>query len=138
MNDQAGEQMSAISEIFAADKMIQLLGATLLHGEAGHVVIGMQVTEKMVQRHNTCQGGAIFTLADAAFGIAANSKGQSAVSQQCSINFLRPAPLGEMLRAEALARSRVGRTEIYDVTVSGDSVGLVAEFRGIARILGSD
>ena len=97
------------TELFNDDKLMQHLGARLIKGEPGHVVIELKVTENLVQRHNTCQGGAIFALADAAFGIAANNTGQSAVSQHCTISFLRPDRSGE----------------------------LIAEFRGNAHILKS-
>lgn len=125
------------TDIFSEDKLMQHLGAELVIGEPGHVVIELEVTEHLVQRHNTCQGGAIFALADAAFGIAANNTGQSAVSQHCTISFLRPAPLGETIRAEAKRRSTTGRTDIFDVEVSDSSGELIAEFRGNAHILKS-
>lgn len=121
--------------IFNEDKLMQLLGAQLVHGEPGHVIIELKVTADIVQRHQTCQGGAIFSLADAAFGIAANNTGQSAVSQHCNISFLRPAPLGETLRAEAVRRTTSGRTDIFDVQITDSAGELVAEFRGTARIL---
>ena len=128
----------ATTELFYDDKLMQHLGAQLINGEAGHVIIELVVTENLVQRHNTCQGGAIFALADAAFGIAANNTGQSAVSQHCTISFLRPAPLGETIRAEAKRRSTTGRTDIFDVEVTDSSGELIAEFRGNAHILKSN
>jgi acyl-CoA thioesterase len=125
------------TDIFNDDKLMQRLGAKLIIGEPGYVVIELEVTEHLVQRHNTFQGGAIFALADAAFGIAANNTGQSAVSQHCTISFLRPVPLGETIRAEAKRRSTTGRTDIFDVEVSDRSGELIAEFRGNAHILKS-
>ena len=123
------------AEIFAQDKMMQLLGAELVHCEPGHFVIEMEVTEQHVQQHQTCHGGAIFALADAAFGIAANNEGRPAVSQHCSINYLRPAPLGQRIRAESVRRSTSGRTDIFDVRVTDREGEVIAELRGTARIL---
>jgi acyl-CoA thioesterase len=125
------------TDIFNDDKLMQRLGAKLITGEHGHVVIELKVTEHLVQRHNPCQGGAIFAFADAAFGIAANNTGQSAVSQHCTISFLRPAPLGETVRAEAKRRSTTGRTDIFHVEVTDSSGNLIAEFRGNTHILKS-
>jgi acyl-CoA thioesterase len=62
--------------------------------------------------------------------------GERAVAQHASITFLRPARVGEGLRAEAMERVRHGRSGIYDVRVSRDDGGVVAEFRGHARSSG--
>jgi acyl-CoA thioesterase len=56
------------------------------------------------------------------------------VAASASIAFLSPARAGERLMAEAVERTRTGRSGVYDVTVTcGDRV--VAEFRGLSRTL---
>lgn len=67
-------------------------------------------------------GGAVFTLVDFAFAVAANGYGgQTVVSQQASITFLAPAR-GSLLLAEA-KRLKAGRTaSLYQVTVR-DEIG---------------
>ncbi|WP_284260176.1 hotdog fold thioesterase [Lentibacter algarum] len=127
--------MTLAKDLFDQDQMMQLLGASIIRQVEGCVELEMMVTERMVQKHGTCQGGALFTLADAAFGISANCAGREAVSQHCSITYLRPAHLGEVVVASVSLRTTVGRTSIYDVSLSTEAGGLVAEFRGVARAL---
>ncbi len=128
--------MTSAETLFAADKLMQLLGARLVAERDGCVEIALTVTEDLVQAHGTCQGGAIFSLADAAFGISASLK-RASVSQHCSIAYLRPAKLGETIVARAALSSAVGKTSVYDVHVTNDGGDMIADFRGIARELRS-
>ncbi len=125
--------MTLARELFDQDQMMQLLGAELIGETDGCVTLQMRVTDRMVQKHGTCQGGALFALADAALGISANCAGQDAVSQHCAITYLRPARLGEVVVANVVLSSVAGRTAIYDVHLSTAAGGAVAAFRGVAR-----
>ena len=95
----------------------------------------MTVAERMVNGHEICHGGFIFTLADSAFAFACNTYDQRTVAQHCAVTFIAPARLGEVLSAHALEVSRAGRSGIYDVTVTGDGGAVVAEFRGHSRTI---
>lgn len=102
----------------------------------GHARARMTVTGAMVNGHDTCHGGYIFTLADAAFSLACNARGATTVAAACDIVFVAPARLGDVLEAEARERTSYGRSGITDVTVrrAGDGT-VVAEFRGRSRTL---
>lgn len=112
------------------------LGMQLDAVQPGHAVLSMTVTEAMVNGHGICHGGFIFSLADSAFAFACNSHGLHALAQHCAITFLRPAHRGELLTAEAVERTRGGRSGLYDVRVSGADGTVVAEFRGHSRTTG--
>ena len=120
-------------EIFEADRLMTLLGVELLEGRPGHVCLRYVVQENIVQRHGICHGGVIFSLADAACGIAANSAERAAVTQTCSISFLKPAPVGTVLIATAREKSRSGRTVVMDVDVTDEDGNAIADLRGITR-----
>ncbi len=124
-----------VRDIFAKDRLMALLGVELVEGRSGHVVLRYVVQDTVVQEHGTCHGGVIFSLADAACGIAASAYGQPAVTQVCTVNFLRPAPLGTRLTATATERSRAGRSVILDVSVDDDSGTRIADLRGTARLV---
>ena len=101
----------------------------------GRATATMTVRQDMLNGHGTCHGGAIFGLADTIFAIASNSRGHRAVAQFCSIAYLRPANLGEELKAVGAESILAGQRGIYDITVScGDEV--IAAFRGHARAVG--
>lgn len=112
------------------DTASQALGMRLDEVGAGRAVMVMRVRPDMLNGHQSCHGGFIFALADSAFAFACNSHNRVTVASGCSIDYLSPGRADELLRAEAVERSRSGKSGIYDVTVSGEDGRLVALFRG--------
>ena len=107
-------------------------GIGLLDVGPGRSRVAMTVEARHVNGHGICHGGYLFLLADVALAYASNSHGVSAVAAGADIAFLRPVALGAEAVAEAVERSRIGRSGLYDVTVRvGEDV--VAEFRGRTR-----
>ena len=96
----------------------------------GECRMSMTVQQNMLNGHQTCHGGFMFLLADSAFAFACNSYNQTAVASACHIDFLAPARLGDVLEADAVERSRTGRTGVYDITVRVRGGKTVALFRG--------
>ncbi len=119
--------------MYADDTASRRLGMTIEAVGPGAATLVMAVTEEMVNGHGTCHGGFIFALADSAFAFACNGYNQRTVAQHCSITYLAPARLGDVLTAEAVERARTGRSGIYDVRVTNRSGEVIAEFRGHAR-----
>ena len=117
------------------DAASQLLGMTLVSVAPGQAVLAMTVTALMVNGHNICHGGYIFTLADSAFAFACNTYNQRTVAQHCAVTFLASAKLGDKLVARAVERQRSGRSGIYDVTVTREEGNAIAEFRGHSRTI---
>ena len=106
-----------------------MLGIDLVSAGAGRATTRMTIRADMVNGHDIAHGGLVFALADTAFACACNSHGPVTVAAAAEIVFVAPARLGDVLEAEAVERTRFGRSGIYDVTVRrGNDV--VAEFRG--------
>jgi acyl-CoA thioesterase len=117
--------------MFAADVASQhTLGMELLACEPGRAVMRMRVQALHLNGHQTCHGGFIFTLADSTFAFACNSHNKSAVAAACSIEFLKPAHLGDVLTSEGREQVLQGRHGIYDVRVSNQRGEVIALFRG--------
>lgn len=116
--------------MWARDRATQGLGMSIDRIAPGQAVMSMPVRSDMLNGHDMCHGGFMFLLADSAFAFACNSYNQNAVASACQIDFLAPARLGDVLEAEALERSRSGRTGIYDITVRIRGGKTVALFRG--------
>jgi acyl-CoA thioesterase len=112
------------------DRASDALGMKLVEVRPGYARMHMTVREDMVNLHGTTHGGLVFTLADSAFAYACNSHNKIAVASSCSIDFLRPAHLGETLTATAVEQALIGRSGIYDVRVENNKGELVALFRG--------
>ena len=54
--------------MWADDASSRALGLQLISVEPGQAMLAMAVTETMVNWHDTCHGGFVYLLADAAFG----------------------------------------------------------------------
>ena len=93
----------------------------------GEAVVRMPVNEKL-NALGTVHGGAIFSLADQAFALAANANGDPQVAISASINYLKPAKGTLVARARKVGENR--STSVYEVLVY-DGEELVAIFQGI-------
>ena len=76
------------------------------------------------------QGGAIFTLADLAFAVASNSRGQLALAINVNISFLAGRSSGT-LTATAREVSEPKRLGAYDVLVTDEQGEVIARFNGM-------
>ena len=114
------------------------LGMELVRCEPGHATMRMAVRPLHLNGHRICHGGFIFTLADSTFAFACNSYNKTAVAAGCSIEFLRPAQLGDTLTCVGQEQTLQGRHGIYDMRVTNQHGEVVAMFRGkSAQIAGS-
>jgi acyl-CoA thioesterase len=117
--------------MFAQDRASrEFMQMELVTCEPGRGVIRMTGGEPKLNRHKICHGGLIFTLADSTFAFACNSYNQVAVAAGCSIEFLKPAHLNDVLTCEGVEQTLSGRHGIYDMRVSNQHGEVIALFRG--------
>jgi phenylacetic acid degradation protein PaaD len=128
-----------VEALYARDRASQHLGMTIESVGPGLATVTMPVTATMVNGHDICHGGYVVLVADSAFAFACNTYDQVTVAAGLDVTFLRSARLGDVLVATAVERARVGKSGIYDVTVTRRTEGepeAVAEFRGRSRVVG--
>lgn len=116
--------------MYARDTATQALGIRIAHVGPGYAELAMAVRSDMLNGHEICHGGFIFTLADSAFAYACNSYNLNTVASGCAIEFTAPARAGDVLTARAHERQLAGRTGVYDVEVANQRGESVALFRG--------
>lgn len=112
------------------DHAAQALGMEIVEVRPGYARLTMTVRKDMLNGHNICHGGMIFTLSDTAFAHSCNSYNKVTVASGCSIDYMAPGYEGDLLTAEAVERSRSGRTGVYDITVTNQRGETLALFRG--------
>lgn len=119
--------------MFDNDATLEYLGATITRLEPGLAEGEFTVESRHANGFGVCQGGVLFTFADALFGGACNSRrSEPTVSAQSEMIYLAPAKMGRTIRGVARERHTWGRNGLSDVTLyDGDTV--VAEFRGMSR-----
>ena len=114
------------------------MGLELLLCAPGRARMRMQVREFHLNGHGICHGGFIFTLADSTFAFACNSHNNNAVAAAASIEFLKPAQLGDVLTSTGVEQVLIGRHGVYDMTVRNQRDEVIALFRGkSAQIAGT-
>ena len=106
----------------------RMMGLTVAEARDGYARILMPAAGKQ-NPHGVIHGGAIFTLADQAFAIAANAGGKDRVAVSASIQFVAPAS-GD-LEAVATFVGNCGNYWTYRIIVS-EGKRLVATFDGTA------
>lgn len=116
--------------MWSRDHAAQALGIRIESVGPGCASLLMDVRQEMLNGHNICHGGMIFTLADTSFAYACNAYNQTTVASACAIDFIAPAHKGDTLRATATERALAGRTGVYDITVEDLNGRQIALFRG--------
>ena len=127
----------------ARDGLCTSLGIRLVGGGAGRAEVEMPVDARHLNFNGACHGGAIFALADTAFGLASNSHGPVAVGIDAHITFQAGVRAGDTLVARATEVQRGRRIGIYRIEVmrratDADTAGesLVSGFTGTVYVKG--
>ncbi|WP_188745716.1 hydroxyphenylacetyl-CoA thioesterase PaaI [Marinobacterium zhoushanense] len=116
--------------MYSRDNATRMLGMKIEHIAPGEATLSMEITQQMIQGHNNCHGGYIFTLADSTFAFACNTYNAVTVAQGCTIDYVAPGQLGDRLTASAKEQSRGKRTGVYDIRIENQNGDLIALFRG--------
>ena len=128
--DSTGIAKRCAEVMYASDAASKALGIRVDVPEAGKAVASMTVREDMVNGFDVCHGGIVFTLADTAFAFACNGYNNRTFAAAASIDFLRPAHLGDELQAVAREDYRGSKTGFYTAEIRNQRDEVVAMFRG--------
>lgn len=126
------------SAMFARDPASQGLGMTINAVGPGRASMSMTIRADMLNGHQSCHGGFIFALADSAFAFACNSYNLNTVGAACTIDYLAPGRLHDVLTAEAQEQALNGKSGVYDVRVSNQDGRTIALFRGKSLRVGGE
>lgn len=116
--------------MFEGDDAVRELGIEVEVTGPGRAEARLEIRKEMINGHDVCHGGYLFTLADTAFAYACNSYNRVTVAAGASIEFLRPAKSGDRIVATATEIHRGARTGFYDVVLRNQDGKDIAIFRG--------
>mgnify|MGYP001426022401 CR=1 FL=1 len=119
-----------IKEYFKNDRFAVMSGVEILEVGEGYCKAGMEIKDQHLNAANVIQGGAIFTLADLAFAVASNSRGQLALAVNVNISFLKGKSAGTLF-ATATELGDPKRIGAYDVLVTDENDEVIARFNGL-------
>jgi uncharacterized protein (TIGR00369 family) len=124
-----------VRQSFGKQRIMQTIGATLDHVDAGEVHIGLAVRDDLTQQHGYVHAGVVATIADSACGYAALSlmaADAAVLSIEFKINMLAPAEGSRLVaRAKVVKPGRtivVCSADVYALRDGGEK--LVATMTG--------
>ena len=123
--------MEHVKKMFANDRFIHHVGIELVDLGPGAATARLAIRPQHLNGLDIVQGGAIFTLADFAFAVAANSHGNVAVGLNCGITYIK-AVRGGVLTARAREVSKNQKVATYTVDITDEQHEAVAVFQGLA------
>jgi len=122
---------------FENDRYAALTGIEIEEAGPGYCKAKLEIKDKHLNAANVVQGGAIFTLADLAFAVASNSRGQLALGINVNISFLKGKSEG-ILYATATEVAQPKRIGAYDVLITDEKNEVIARFNGLVYRSKSD
>ena len=129
-----------IAGLAANDGLCTTLGITFRSGGPGRAEVAMTVDARHLNFNGVGHGGAIFSLADSAFGLAANSHGPLAAGIDAHITFQAGVVAGDRLVARATEAHRSRRVAVYRIDVvrldPGGGESAISSFTGTVYIKG--
>jgi len=119
-----------LERLMARDAFARHLGLELLEAGEGTATVAMRVRPEHINFWDSCHGGAIFSLADTALGLACNSYGSIAALIDSHMTFSVAVKAGERLVARAEEVSRTRKLGVYRMEVRREDGVLVASLTG--------
>jgi LAO/AO transport system ATPase/phenylacetic acid degradation protein PaaD len=127
-----------IASLADRDGLCATLGIGVLGGGPGRAEVAMTVGARHLNFNGACHGGAIFALADSAFGLASNSHGPVAAGIDAHITYQAGVAAGDRLVARASEVHRTRKLAVYRIDVvrpeSDGAETAVSSFTGTVYI----
>ncbi|WP_295830867.1 hotdog fold thioesterase [uncultured Winogradskyella sp.] len=117
-------------KMLSQDAFSQWLGIEILECELGRCKLGMNIRKDMLNSMKKAHGGISYSLADTAFGFAANTHGKYSVSIETSINHIEALDEGDYLVAESVIE-KVNNKLGFNIIEVKRVDELVALFKGV-------
>ena len=117
--------INKVKAFFEKDLFVKHSGIEIVDAKEGYCECRMAIQPFHMNAGNVVQGGAIYTLADFTFAVAANCDGKFTVTQNADITYLK-AGKGKQLTCRANKISAGKSTCLYEVKVYDDNGDMVA------------
>ena len=121
--------MDIIKKFIEKDNFAKHLGVEVLDYSPGRAKARMALKDHHLNSAGTVHGGAIFSLADAVFSVASNSRGTLALAINVSISFFKAVRTGVLI-ASAEEVSINPKLATYLITVRDGEGNKIALFQG--------
>jgi acyl-CoA thioesterase len=117
-------------KMLSQDAFSSWLGIEILEISLGKCKIGLKIRREMLNSMQKAHGGITYALADTAFGFAANTHGNYAVSIETSINHIEALHENDYITAESIVEVTKNKLGFHIVELKkGEQI--VALFKGV-------
>jgi len=117
-------------KMLSQDPFSTWLGIEVLECKIGRCRVALTIRKEMLNSMGKAHGGISYSLADTAFGFAANTHGKYAVSIETSINHIEALNEGDYLIAESVIE-KVNNKLGFNIVEVKRGEELVALFKGV-------
>jgi len=135
-NSPVGAALALARLCAGQDHYMQHLGIELVDAEIGRAVVRMRVGPQHINFNGSCHGGALFSLADCAFGISSNSHGILTAGIVAHMTFEAAVVDGDLLLATSTERTRSRKLAVYSVDVTREDGTPIGAFTGTVYVTG--
>jgi phenylacetic acid degradation protein PaaD len=132
--DAPADAAARVTCLAAADSFMRSMGISCIDAGPGRTTVTMDLSGAHLDFNGRCHAGVIFTLAEAAFNLASNSRGHLAAGIDAHIAFEQAARAGDTLVARASEVSTSDARVVYRVEVVRGDGQSIARFTGTARL----
>jgi acyl-CoA thioesterase len=119
--------MEEIREYFSHDTFADNCGCKIIECDVGYSLVEMPITPAILNANGGVMGGAMFTLADFAMGVAANLDNKPTLAIEANIRFFTGVK-GEKLIGRCTADKAGRSVGFYSVEISDDLGTNIAHF----------
>lgn len=123
-----------LKRFFENDTFASSLGIEIIEAEDGKCRCRIEKREDLLNANGVIQGGALYTLGDFCFAVAAASTGKKAVTSMLTMSYLRPA-VGRIIEAKATPVHLGRKLYNYDVELF-DGEKMVAKLNVQGCVIG--
>jgi len=117
-------------KMLSQDAFSSWLGVEILEISLGKCKVGLKIRREMLNSMQKAHGGITYALADTAFGFAANTHGNYAVSIETSINHIEALYENDYITAESIVEVTKNKLGFHIVELKrGEQI--VALFKGV-------
>jgi acyl-CoA thioesterase len=117
-------------KMLSQDAFSSWLGIEILKISFGKCKVGLKIRREMLNSMQKAHGGITYALADTAFGFAANTHGNYAVSIETSINHIEALHENDYITAESIVEVTKNKLGFHIVELKkGEQI--VALFKGV-------
>ncbi|MGM0636423.1 MAG: PaaI family thioesterase [Bacteroidota bacterium] len=117
-------------KMLSLDPFSTWLGIDILEVKIGYCRLGLKIRQEMLNSMQKAHGGITYSLADTAFGFAANTYGKFAVSIETSINHIEALEEGDYITASTKIDCTKNKLGFQIVEIKKGNQ-LVALFKGV-------